>query len=49
MSIYYSSQAIALLTPCIENPYNVTVGYTKRKYTKYANSRYLYVLVEIPL
>jgi hypothetical protein len=28
--------------PYIENLYNVTVGYTKRKCTKCANSRYLY-------
>jgi hypothetical protein len=38
-----------LLTPCAENPCNVTVGYTKRKCTKCANSRHLCVLVEIPL
>jgi hypothetical protein len=35
--------------PYIENLYNVTVGYIKRKYTKCTNSRYLCILVEIPL
>jgi hypothetical protein len=49
VSIHCSSQAIALLTPCAENPCNVTVGHTKRKCTKCANSRHPCVLVEIPL
>jgi hypothetical protein len=38
-----------LLTPCAENPCNVTVGHTKRKCTKCANSRHPCVLVELPL
>jgi hypothetical protein len=35
--------------PYVENLYNVTIGYTKRKYTKYTNSYYPYILVELPL
>jgi hypothetical protein len=38
-----------LLTPCAENPCNVTVGHTKRKCTKCANSRHPCILVELPL
>lgn len=38
-----------MLTPCVENPCNVTVGHTKRKCTKCANSRHRCVLVELPL
>jgi hypothetical protein len=38
-----------LLTPCAENLCNVTVGYTKRKCTKCANSRHPCILVELPL
>jgi hypothetical protein len=38
-----------LLTPCAENPCNVTVGHTKRKCTKCANSHHPCILVELPL
>jgi hypothetical protein len=38
-----------LLTPCAENPCNVTVGHTKRKCTKCANSYHSCILVELPL
>jgi hypothetical protein len=35
--------------PYIENPYNVTIGHTKRKCTKCATSRHPCILVELPL
>jgi hypothetical protein len=38
-----------LLTPYVENPCNVTIGHTKRKCRKCANSRHGCVLVELPL